>query len=121
MDAMRQKIFLGIICVAAFSTPSECKDLLDGIFAPLEITVFASSSCAYAAASSSVDVTIKGEKFRFDPSCTSSFDHQFRTKKGMKCEIHAGMCSSYGTSRSIDVTCADGTRGWASIACPEKK
>jgi hypothetical protein len=118
---MRRNIFLVIVYAGMFSTLSACKDLPDGVISAPEIIVFASSSCAYASASSSVDATIKGETFRFDPSCTSSFDHHFRTKRGMKCEIHAGTCSSFGTSKSIDVRCADGTHGWASIACPEKK
>jgi hypothetical protein len=118
---MKRKSFLAIACLVSFSTPTDCKDLLDGGGTAPEVNVFASSSCAHGSISASVDVTIKGETFRFGPSCGFSFDHKFRTKKGVKCEIHAGMCSGFWPSQRFEVSCADGTKGSSNIACPPKK
>ncbi|MEM7645573.1 MAG: hypothetical protein AAF203_01575 [Pseudomonadota bacterium] len=70
----------------------------------------------------SMDVTIKvdGERFEFDPSCSFSFDENFKTKAGNRCEVEAGMCSSFSPQKKLQVKCSNGAREEIDIHCPRK-
>ncbi len=69
-----------------------------------------------------MDFTIKvdDESFDFRASCDFSFDEEFTTKSGVKCEIEAGMCSGFSPEKRFEVECDDGSEEGIDILCPQK-
>lgn len=70
----------------------------------------------------SMDVTVEvgSESFRFDPSCSFSFDDQFTTSSGVECKVEAGMCSNFSPEKRFEVSCDDGSSSGVDIKCPAK-
>lgn len=75
--------------------------------------------CIDGRISMDVEITVDGEDFDFSPSCNFSFDDDFETKSGIKCEVEAGMCSSFSPERALEVECDNGEDEDVEIPCPE--
>jgi len=78
------------------------------------------SDCLDGWISMDVTITVDGEDFDFEPSCNSSFDDDFETKSGKKCEVEAGMCSGFSPENKLEVECDDGSDEEIEIYCPRK-
>lgn len=65
-----------------------------------------------------ITVLVDGEEFEFDPSCGFNFTESFTTKKGIDCEVEAGMCTSWDPEGRFEVEC-DGVREGISIVCKD--
>jgi hypothetical protein len=76
--------------------------------------------CVKSWISMDVDVTVDSESFSFDPSCRFSFDDSFKTKKGLKCDVRAGMCSVFSPKNQFEVSCDDGSSEKVIIDCPKE-
>ena len=75
--------------------------------------------CVNGWISMDVTVTVDGEDFDFNPSCSFSFDDNFTTEEGLECEVEAGMCSGFSPQESFEVSCSDGSEESVDIECPE--
>jgi hypothetical protein len=76
-----------------------------------------SQDCAMGWLSMDVVVSVHGEQFKFDPSCSFSYSDSFTTKKKIKCKIESGMCSGFLPAQRIDVSCDDGGSSSVSFQC----
>ena len=76
--------------------------------------------CVDGWVSMDVTVTVGDEEFDFDPSCSFSFDEDFETRAGVKCEVEAGMCSGFSPEERLEVSCEDGSSAYVDIECPEE-
>jgi len=74
-------------------------------------------ACADGDMSMDVDVYIDGEKFSMNPSCAFSFDEDIETRKGVECEIEAGMCSPFSPKGRFVVECEDDRKASIPILC----
>jgi translation initiation factor IF-1 len=97
---------------AAF--PINCRK--SGSDAKMEFDV--DQDCAKGRSSMEIGITLDGQKYKFDPSCSFSFSKRFNTKDGVECKIEAGMCSSFSPKNSFEVKCENGAKGSVAIRCP---
>lgn len=79
------------------------------------------NDCLRGWISMDVEVRVDGLKFDFSPSCNFSFLREFKTVKGMKCRINAGMCSAFSPKNKFEVRCDDGAFESVKILCLDKK
>ncbi len=77
------------------------------------------NDCVDGWISMDVSVYVDGENFKFDPSCSFSFNQSFTTSAGIACEAAAGMCSSFSPYNAFEVKCDGGSES-VTIACPAK-
>lgn len=77
------------------------------------------NDCVNGFISMDVVVRVDSESFRFNPSCRFSFDDTFKTSRGVKCKISAGMCTSFSPKEKIEVSCSDGGNDSVKVKCPE--
>ena len=74
--------------------------------------------CASGLLSIDVQVKVEQDSFLFSPSCDFYFDKSFTTGRGLHCALHSGMCSSFWSDDTMEVTCEDGSKESIKLACP---
>ena len=75
-------------------------------------------ACAKGKMSTDVTVRVGKQEYEFEPSCRFTFSKGFQTKDGVRCQVEAGMCSSFSPKNLFQVKCEDGSYGESEVKCP---